>query len=199
MGERIKVGIDVDGVLADFITAFMVEANALFNIPVVSMFTDWNYGGTGITEAQADAVWEKLKNTSNWWLREVDMLPETDGLSELDKKALCYFITSRGPTVGDPVEKQTAQWLRANFGLFTPTVIVMDLPSQKVPLAKALTLDYFIDDKPSTCKQMANAGLKSYVKDALYNKDVNLPRVATFNDFVEEVLRGRGQLCPTLT
>src|SRR5258707_517829 len=99
-----------------------------------------------------------------------------------------FFIPSRVPSLGVSPILETADWLKRYHGLSSPTVLVVDPASRKIPIAKALDLDAFVDDKPSTVLMMRDAGIKTYVYDQPYNRTVDGPRVKNVNEFLEVVV-----------
>jgi uncharacterized HAD superfamily protein len=102
------------------------------------------------------------------------------------------FITARAHTKGYSVQQQSAAWLALEFGLKWPTVVEEE---HKGPIAAALHLDYFIDDRPQNCLEIMKAvpGCKCFLKTLPHNKDYeapkNMPRVDTFNEFAEIVFK----------
>ena len=174
----LRIGFDMDGVLADFASAFREHEVRLFGQPPATA------GGTGGRErrqrtgdpekeeerqagshasaradAQArlesrrreDAVWEAIESVSDFWMT----------LRPLDERAVrrihelmlrhrweVFFITQRPFTEGETVQRQTQRWLVAQ-GFDLPTVIV--LRGSRGAAAAALGLDYHVDDRPQNC------------------------------------------------
>lgn len=110
----------------------------------------------------------------NFWLT-LKPLPGTSGLAHLPKNVEPVFITARVPTAGMSPREQTCTWLRQNFYITFPFVLVVDNPTEKIPLMKNLGLDNFIDDKTSTIKQLHNAGFRTYAKLTPYNSAESFP------------------------
>lgn len=190
----IRIGIDLDDVLVDFIKTFTELASDMFGIDRNLRPVDWEWSNYGLSREHQDAVWKKISGIYNFW----ETLYREEGASFFSMKKLAkdkdielFFITARKPTLGRSVQHQCARWLDAMFSLQYPTVIV---DSNKGPIAAALKLDYFIDDRPKNCLEIMEAvpSCEVYLKNAThnlsYNAPENLPRVTCFNEFVNKVL-----------
>lgn len=143
-----RIGIDVDGVLADFNSAYIarcieVTGVDLFPPRPFDIWT-WNYPESyGYTKAQVSAVWESIKQDELFWVSlepypgAVEFGWTLQAMSEED----LYFITSR-PGVNAKV--QTEAWLMAVLDIEHPTVLIS---SEKGLCAKALNLTHYVDDR----------------------------------------------------
>ena len=183
-----RLGIDLDGVCADFVGAFFKISNPMFGTDY-TIQTDWDF--TQYTKEQVSAVWEIIKRTKDFW-QTLRPLEGTGLLASRPKNVEYVFITSRIPTLGHGVREQSCQWLRDAFHITFPFVIVADTPEQKIPLVKALGIQVFVDDKVSTVHEMHEAGLKSYVRLQAYNCQKPFPEsvvpVENLNEFLEAEL-----------
>lgn len=130
----------------------------------------------GITPEEEKYTWERdILNSSNFW-KNLDPYPNTKpAIRWLNRLTYSgnevYFITNRP---GTKAKLQTEKWLY-NLGMNYPTVIVT---GDKLPFLKALKADFFIDDKPDTILEVAEANLpdlRLYVRTWAYNKDVEFP------------------------
>ena len=183
-----RLGIDCDGVVFDFVGAFYKIANPMFGTNHKGPQLTWDFEDK-YSPAQVDQVWDAIRNTEDFW-RSLRPMPGTGLLTKASKKVECFFITSRVPTAGRSVHDQSCSALRDWFYISYPTVIVVDKPSQKIPLVKALEIDNFIDDKRSTIEQMHASGLRSYAKLAPYNSAKPFPEgiipVETLDEYLEK-------------
>lgn len=189
--KRLNIGFDVDDVLADFQGKFVELCHARFGKPALDYRpSDWNWSTAGLTPAQIDEAWSCVKATRNFW--ENLRVAEGAGWNALLKLAShrLFFITARVPTTGHTEEDQTAMFLRQHFNLDFPTVVVT---ANKGPIAAALQLDYFIDDRPKNCLEVQKAvGSRCRVclKDASHNQGVfidGVRRVKDLNEFVSMI------------
>jgi uncharacterized HAD superfamily protein len=147
-----------------------------------------------LTKEEVNKTWEAVKKTRNFWLnlgREKGVSAQT--LRRMAKTNDLVFITARAQTKGYSVQQQSAAWLALEFGMKWPTVIE---ESYKGPLAAALHLDYFIDDRPENCWEIAQAvpTCLVYLKNLPHNADFKAPkritRVKDFNEFADIVWDG---------
>jgi uncharacterized HAD superfamily protein len=184
-----RLGIDVDGVLADFNNSFIdrvvqVCKRDLFPLRPFEIPT-WDYPQHyGYTDAEIERVWADIKKDPFFW-ETLPTYPETaQALHDLQKRATMfrdeiYFITSRE---GKWPKIQTERWLRAKNILnistqdeFRPTVLVS---SDKGACADALELDFYIDDKWSNCTDVAmNRSTGVYMVDRPWNREYHSKNV----------------------
>jgi hypothetical protein len=145
---------------------------------------DWAWSNMGWTKEQQDILWQDLHDTTNFWTHELDPLPQVDQflVKELANKTDVSF--------------QSAQWLRWNFGILYPTVIVSN---EKGPVAAALKYDYFLDDRPKNCYEVkaARPECKVFLCESSHNQDestrkvcaeLDIPRITGFNEFAKMIL-----------
>lgn len=190
--NRLRIGVDIDGVLAEFVPSAREVAKKLFNgRPNDNLIQrSWSFDSLGITKDEENLLWKTIDETPNWWTT----LDRNVGASTLKMKLLmetCMvtFITNRKDgVVGLPIEQQSQIWLKDKFHIYNPTVLIMN---DKGPLLNALKLDYFIDDRPKNvdeCCQYAPR-CQAALLDATYNQEFIYGwRVNTFDEFVDAVL-----------
>lgn len=188
--KRLNIGLDVDDVLADFIGRYLELCREMYGKPAPGVMpTDWNMLSLGLTPEQLEGVWRRIREEHNFWtnLKRVEGV-NVNALDPLADHKL-YFITSRVPTIGNSVEYQTAQWLLFALAQEFPTVIVTD---KKGPVAAALELDYFIDDRPKNCNEVKDhrPACNVFMKSTAHNAGQTyrgINRVRDVNEFVEEI------------
>lgn len=144
----LRVGFDMDGVIANFRSAFETAASeAGVALP------------GGVDQATADPlssreirrIWDYVKRTPNWWVRLSPYEPaQIVRLYETVRRLKweVVFVTRRPSTAGDPVQFQTQWWLEQQ-GFFYPSV--MTVPGSRGELANALRLDVLVDDQIHNC------------------------------------------------
>jgi uncharacterized HAD superfamily protein len=185
--RRLRIGLDVDGVLADFIAAACDIAIQLGFDPDPTV---WDIG---LSEPQLDQLWERIRATENFWLRLNPFSPTN--LQEVQHKHTLIFITSRVPlNAGDSVEQQTATWLNHLLGIDFPTVLVVGRPQIKPKLYRQLALDSYIDDKAETVVAMRKLGQNCYVFDQPWNRNAHMGligedhrRVKSIEEYISDV------------
>ena len=168
----LRIGFDLDGVLADFSAAFHEVEARLFG-PGVSLsegqpeqeeqkqknLEDADHaedaktaqGGAHLARRRRDAIWREIRSTANFWqtLKPVDPRAVAR-LHELmlRHKWEVFFITQRPKTEGDTVQRQTQHWL-VEQGFDLPSVLV--LGGSRGAAAGALRLNYHVDDSAQNC------------------------------------------------
>lgn len=179
-----KLGIDIDGVLADYITPYKNTVKKLSGIdlfPPDSEWCSWYYDKTcGYTIEQSKAARESLWAADGFW-EHLQPYPETtEVIMQLYGRILAgddvYFITDRNSTTDISAKHQTERWLMNQtvgqlsiWADFYPTVLVT---GDKGPVAKALDLTHFIDDKWENCSVVHDTvpTCKTYLLDRPWNR-----------------------------
>jgi hypothetical protein len=165
-----RIGFDLDGVLADLHTPFVQTAVKLFpnlDAGVVSAADigasppDDTHGPASeapdpasdvvLDREQTHAVWRQLTGTADFW----------EGLQEIEKGAIArlaelsearrweiIFLTSRPKSAGRTVQRQSQRWLERH-GFHHPSLYVVH--SSRGRIAEALQLDVVVDDRPDNC------------------------------------------------
>jgi hypothetical protein len=154
----LRIGFDLDGVLADFASAFHAVEVRLFGRE-----TELEPGQpeteeerqAGPQELQpsrrVDAIWDAIAETPDFWagLRPL----EPGAVRRIHELTLqhrweVFFITQRPDSRGETVQRQTQRWLVAQ-GFDLPSVLV--IRGSRGAAAGALRLDYLVDDSPQNC------------------------------------------------
>lgn len=172
--------------LADFIGAFRSIAEGITGrkLPEPS---DWAFSNWGLTPEELQKCWQMVEQTPNFWLAVFPKVSR-ETMQALDKAYRLYFITSRFVTEGEPIEVQTARWLMFWFGIDYPTVIVTNA---KGPIAAALGLDAFIDDRAKNLTEIHEHSpyTRLFLHDLEHNRTDHSPfwtRVQSFEEFARE-------------
>jgi hypothetical protein len=98
-----------------------------------------------------DKIWQSIEGTPDFWttLKPID----ASAVARIHALMLrhrweVFFITQRPFTAGDTVQRQTQRWLVAQ-GFDLPSVLV--LSGSRGAAAKAIRLDYHVDDNSQNC------------------------------------------------
>jgi FMN phosphatase YigB (HAD superfamily) len=179
----LRIGFDMDGVLAAFARAYREVEERVFG-PVASATRPGDpedqvesepdapeSASDGQPSADAadaphamrrkrDAIWQAIQAAPNFWttLRPLDpkAVARIRELAERDGWDV-FFITQRPPTQGESVQRQTQRWL-VQHGFDLPSVLVIH--GSRGEAARALQLDFLVDDSARNCidvKAMADA------------------------------------------
>jgi hypothetical protein len=171
----LRLGFDMDGVLADLNAALVREATRLFPGIEIRPGADASVvppavgaarrGGGGapettpaslpLTRRQERQLWDAVKRIPNFW----ETLDETEpGIvrrladTARARRWEVMFLTSRPRTDGDIVQVQSQRWLRAR-GFELPSLFVVSTSRGKI--AAGLELDVVVDDRPENCLDIA--------------------------------------------
>jgi hypothetical protein len=150
----LRVGFDLDGVLADFRSAFSDLAREVLH-------EDIDAGRSPDAQSRSagdiDRVWQAIGQSHNWWTRitpfEPQQIPRLYTLSREGSWEV-VFLTKRPASAGDTVQFQTQWWLERH-GFLMPAVITV--PGSRGELANALRLDLIVDDQLINCAEILGA------------------------------------------
>ena len=151
----LRIGIDIDGVLADFRSAFRSSAARCLRHDI-SETDDYETPGP-LTPDDVRRVWEYIGKTQNWWMDvpayEPDQIARLYSVMRAANWEV-FFMTKRPPSAGDTVQFQTQWWIE-RFGFYLPAV--MTVPGSRGDIANGLRLDMIIDDQLINCVEVISA------------------------------------------
>ena len=153
----LRVGFDLDGVIADFRTAFLEVAGKVLGRDAIRRPSSPMPDLDAVSPADAKRVWKVIADTPNWWLSLAPFEPaQIARLYQLARKHRweVSFLTSRIPTCGDSVQFQSQTWLEA-YGYYMPAVVTV--PGSRGEIANALRLDLVVDDQLLNCLEVVGA------------------------------------------
>jgi len=153
----LRVGFDLDGVIADFRTAFLQVAADVLGRDAIRRPSSPMPDLDAVSPADAKRVWKVIADTPNWWLGLAPFEPaQIARLYQLARKHRweVSFLTSRIPTSGDSVQFQSQTWLEA-YGYYMPAVVTV--PGSRGEIANALRLDLVVDDQLLNCLEVVGA------------------------------------------
>lgn len=200
-----RIGIDVDGVLACFEKGAVNISRSQCGKPELGYRPgDWDWTDSGMSREEIKNMWEGILHQRSFWYN-LENAPgfTADSLDNLQHAGHdLHFITTRYVKGGGikPFE-QTFDWL-VERGVIYPSVIVTE---EKGLIAEALHLDTFIDDKPENLIKVREARpkCKTYLLDAPWNQwygdKVLYRRVPSFNAFADMILKGETKLASTVS
>jgi beta-phosphoglucomutase-like phosphatase (HAD superfamily) len=175
-----RIGFDMDGVLADFGSAFREYGTRLFGpveppnrhvgqrrLPGDQPETEEARQAQAEHEAREriesaralrrreDKIWQAIESTEDFW---TTLQPTEPGVVRrihelmLRHRWEVFFITQRPFTEGETVQRQTQRWL-VEQGYDLPSVLVIS--GSRGAAAKAIRLDYHVDDNSQNCFDIA--------------------------------------------
>jgi hypothetical protein len=166
----VRIGVDLDGTLADLSAAFRAIETTLFGEatspsasaddreppeiePSSDSIPEMTTDRDPLRDAarRRDRIWQVARSTEDFWMGlqpiEPDVIPRLHELA-LAHKWDIFFLTQRPRTAGDTVLRQTQRWL-ASHGFQMPSVL--PLAGSRGRAAAALELNFLIDDLPKNC------------------------------------------------
>ena len=160
--KSLVVGFDVDGVLADYSTAFSEIGNQLYGLPVLSdpdvKYWDWHrFWGS---REKISQIWNHVRNSDDFW-RELPTLTTASQavrIRAIARRTPVYAITSRMDTQTSALH-QTVAWLKTCLTEAIQCVI----SSKKGQVCNALGIDCYIDDKFTNCIDVVKNSPKTQV------------------------------------
>lgn len=152
--KLLRIGVDVDGVLADFNTSFIervIKVTRIDRFGKGFIPTTWNYPeSVGYSPEDVAAVWEDIERDPYFWrnlpayAHTAQVLTYLSHLQHIGHDV--YFITARPGVVA---KKQTEEWLQYKCRMQylaapSPTVLIS---RDKGGCADVLKLDIYVDDR----------------------------------------------------
>jgi hypothetical protein len=170
------VGLDIDGVLANFIEGFLEKGRALGLgeqlPPHWTRWTDWN----PVPEAVFGQIWSKVEEDFHWWMR----------LGAYDDAYVGYpvagYVTSR------PVPSEiSGDWLQSHG--FPPAPITTVGPGQsKAEAVEEMGLDVFVDDREKNVKELSrDSSAEVFVLDRPWNQGAQARRISNVSELADRL------------
>lgn len=155
----LRISFDMDGVLADFATAYRAVEARLYG-PAEGVRVDdpedaADEGGERQTPVPSrrhrEAIWDAIGQTPDFWQTLAPL--DAGAVRRIHEMTLrhrweTFFITRRPATEGATVQRQTQRWL-VEQGFDLPSVLVIE--GSRGAAAGALRLDYHVDDSAANC------------------------------------------------
>lgn len=198
-----KIGVDLDGVVADFYKGFTTLARNKFgdHIELVCGIKDKEKFSTWKLEKIMNLTKEEVKEMMNY-INNNPSFYESLGLLEANtweqfKKLYCNrqdyeitFITSRKSSQNVSV-REISKWWLAKHGWENPSVIVTD---EKGITCKLLGIEKFVDDSLKNCLDIhghCQDSCEVFILDYPHNRDHNIPegikRIHSFEEFITKL------------
>lgn len=148
---KLKIGLDIDGVLADFVGHLMKVSGNEGHIP-----RHWN-------DPLVRKEFDKYKGDTEFWLGIPPLLPGTDVPFEPHA-----YITARS------IDKEiTQEWLNKNMFPLAPLYSI-GYGESKVEVAKKSGIEVMVDDSISNFTELNSNEIFCYLYDAPYNQRYNV-------------------------
>lgn len=157
----LKIGLDIDEVLADFIGHFSKKFNINHSVEC------WSF------DPDIKQKIESIKDDSEFWLT----MPRKSNPIDLHFEPHCY-ITSRPCDI-----ELTRKWIHDN-GFPNVPIYCVGLNESKVDVAKKAGINVFIDDRYENFAELNRNGICCFLFNAPHNQryDVGFKRIKKFSD-----------------
>jgi len=165
----LRIGFDLDGVLADMETELVHQAELLFGESMTRVLEERaTVDGSeppsaeppvdapaierlNMTPRQQRRLWKHVESIENFWqsLQETEpgVVSKLHGLAA-ERRWEIIFLTKRPQSAGATTQIQSQRWLESR-GYALPAVYVVQKSRGRI--ADALGLDIVIDDRPENC------------------------------------------------
>lgn len=182
------VGLDIDGVLADFVSAFVrVLEKRVGNGPIdPETISDPNFSDHPFLSQEV--VSQCILDVSNdpvFWQMLAPLPPPEDwrSLDGLSRQKRLVFITHRYERPTYDINRVTCDWLQKQ-GITNPVVYFTQ--NHKSELIDKLRVELFVDDRHENCRDVAdNTEAVVLMPHRSYNQSFKHPKVQRIQDLAE--------------
>lgn len=183
-----KVGLDIDGVIADFISPFLkVVENRSANGPIhVDSITDLTFKNhPALTEEIISKCINEVSDDPGFWCDLPPLLSSDDWqtLDELSEQSRLVFLTHRYVRESYDIHRVTCDWL-VRHGIRKPVVYFTQ--DRKSALVEKLDVRLFVDDRHENCQDVAeNTEAVVLMPHRSYNAGFSHPGVRRIRNITE--------------
>lgn len=191
-----KISINLDGVLFDFPQAFTEIVNERFPGTLKRGYAppDWDWTDK-LTPFMMGECWKLLKSKHNWWLDVPTYDENVEALRQFlikhsHENLEIYFVTSRAQSLGMPMLSQ-CDWALHRCGLVRSNTSIIPVSHSKMKpfVFNAIGIDFGVDDYDQNVNDASRMCPNSvhYLLSRSWNAHSDLPRVATFTNFLSRI------------
>jgi uncharacterized HAD superfamily protein len=182
------LGLDIDGVIADFITPFLKLLEMRHGTGPIdpASITDPNFMQHPFLTREA--IFECMESASydpEFWRAMTPLLSseQWEKLEELGRAHELVFVTHRWVRDTYDIHQVTCEWLRRH-GLTKPVVYFTQ--EKKSALIRKLGIELFVDDRHENCEDIATETAAAVLMPHRpYNQAFRHPKVRRIHEFDE--------------
>lgn len=190
-----RFGVDIDGIVASFISAFVREVNNIWlgKLPVDYQPSDWDWSDV-LAKDDINQVWARIKASHNWWL---SVPPDFENVRAIAIHRVrhpedeIFYVTARVPTKGMPVMHQTQVWLEQCGIGGLGTGVIVDNSGDKSSIFNSLECDANIDDKLEAVIDHDRETNGAVILNRRYNRVGRPPHLRSVDNLEEFFRRAR--------
>lgn len=189
------IAVDIDAVLADFLSKFLEYRNYIYHTNYVrdDFYTYIWAEVFGESKEQMYAILSDFFESG--YVDQIKPMPgAVAGIGALEKQGHeVYVVTSRPRMIKD----LTLRWLRKNFGNVFKAVFFSNQPAYgsfgptKGEICRQIRAKVFIDDQLSYCRECLEEGRRVFLFDNPWNKDLDVPsgviRAYSWPEIIENI------------
>lgn len=188
-----KIGIDLDDVLLDFNSAFLVFHNAKYGT---------NAKREDMKSFFIEEVWEMTHEEAHRRIDEFYKTPEhenavpiagaVEAIDILKKDHELYLVTAKPSWLKGNVDAWVAAYFPSAFKetVFTRMTLLDKSARKKSEICKELGIEAFVDDSMHNAKDIGESGIPVFLIDAPWNQGAlprNVKRVKGWGEIVDEI------------
>lgn len=178
-----RLGFDIDGVLANFFGAFIKECGG--DPENWKKWMEWPFASCPVDMPPEERlkVWERVQQDMDFW-RNIEPAygSSLSRVAQVSQKDECYFITYRP----DSTFAVTAEWLHRQGIRPAGLLYVQD----KRKACSGLKIDGYIDDYYKIAEEFEGYKTPVYLIDRPWNRHIEgYERVTSVGDFIDKLLK----------
>lgn len=182
------IGLDIDGVVADFLSPFLrvvARKTGIESIPAETITSFSFKQHPYLKEEIVGKCMEEVSYDPAFWQGLSSLISAEDWrkLDELSRRGKLVFVTHRYERETYSIQQISCDWLRRH-GISQPVVYFTQEP--KGCLVQDLGVNLFVDDRFENCQDVAEkTDAIVLMPHRTYNQDCNHPRVKRIWGFSE--------------
>lgn len=182
------VGLDIDGVVADFLSPFLGRLEKkIGNGPIAAeTITDFDFNGHPVLSEKIVAeCMEEVSYNPGFWQNLSSLISPEDWrqLEGLNRQGRLVFVTHRYERGNYDIRETTRAWLKGH-GISEP--VVHFTQDAKAGLVNSLGVRLFMDDRHENCQNVAEETEATVlIPHRTYNQSFTHPRVQRIWSFGE--------------
>jgi len=183
--KKLCIGLDLDGVICDYYPELVSNLQKEID-PKITLtdLTQYNIASLfGWSAEKSEEFFDKDQERETF-LKVKPIQGAVEAIKELYSQGHeIYLVTSRNPYMHG---MHTADWLVEQQLPYTALIFCKD----KVPAAKNLEMDLFVDDDPGQISRMKEEGIRAMLYDQPVNRSYRgLKRVNSWAEIIKFVTR----------